>query len=101
MLKICNYIYIVRFLTSSSIQSSKNKLHQLTFKSKFYLFVKSETFIKFNTSCYIKLKLLITSFTLPVIQTSPIKRLLLSYLSPIISSRHTLKIYMLNIEKNT
>ena len=35
MLKICNYIYIVRLLTSSSIQSSKNKHHQLTFKSKF------------------------------------------------------------------
>ena len=35
MLKICNYIYIVRFLTSSSIQSTKNKHHQPTFKSKF------------------------------------------------------------------
>ena len=35
MLKICNYIYTVRFLTSCSIQSSKNKHHQPTFKSKF------------------------------------------------------------------
>ena len=35
MLKICNYIYIARFLTSSSIQSTKNKHHQPTFKSKF------------------------------------------------------------------
>ena len=35
MLKTCNYIYIVRFLTSSSIQLSKNKHHQPTFKSKF------------------------------------------------------------------
>ena len=38
MLKICNYIYIVRFLTSSCIQSSKNKHHQLTFKSKWTSF---------------------------------------------------------------
>ena len=35
MLKICIYIYTVRFLTSSSIQSSKNKHHQPTFKRKF------------------------------------------------------------------
>ena len=35
MLTICNYIYTVRFLTSSSIQSPKNKHHQPTFKSKF------------------------------------------------------------------
>ena len=52
MLKICNYIYTARFLTSCSIQSSKNKHHQPTVKSKFYLFVKSETFIKLNTSCH-------------------------------------------------
>ena len=35
MLKICNYVYTIRFLTSSFIQSSKNKHHQPTFKSKF------------------------------------------------------------------
>ena len=35
MLKICNYTYTVRFLTSSSIQSLKNKHHQTTLKSKF------------------------------------------------------------------
>ena len=35
MLRICNYIYTVRFLTSSSIQSFKNKHHQPTFKSRF------------------------------------------------------------------
>ena len=35
MLKICNYIYTARFLTFCSIQSSENKHHQPTFKSKF------------------------------------------------------------------
>ena len=35
MLKIYNYFYTARFLTSSSIQSSKNKHHDPTFKSKF------------------------------------------------------------------
>ena len=50
MLKICNNIYTSRFLSSSSIHSSKNKHHQTTFKSKFQLFVRSETFIKFILS---------------------------------------------------
>ena len=35
MLKISNNIYTARFPISSSTQSSNNKLHQLTFKSKF------------------------------------------------------------------
>ena len=35
ILKIWSYIYTSRFLTSSSIQSSKNKQNQPTFKSKF------------------------------------------------------------------
>ena len=35
MPKMCNFIYIVRSLTSSSIQSSKTKHHQPTFNSKF------------------------------------------------------------------
>ena len=35
MLEICNYIYTAQFLTFSPIQSSKNKHHQPTFKSKF------------------------------------------------------------------
>ena len=35
MLKICNNIYTDRSLISSSVQSSKNKHHQPTFKSKF------------------------------------------------------------------
>ena len=35
MLKICNNIYTTQFLTSSSIQSSKNKHHPPIFKSEF------------------------------------------------------------------
>ena len=35
MLKICSNIYTARFLASSSIQLSKNKHHQPTFKSRF------------------------------------------------------------------
>ena len=34
MLKICSNIYTARFLTSSYIQSSKNKHYQPNFKSK-------------------------------------------------------------------
>ena len=47
-----------RLLTSSSLQPSKKtknkkkkKQHQPTFKSNFYLFVKTGTFTKFNLQC--------------------------------------------------
>ena len=50
MLKICNNIYTSRFLTFSSIGHPKINTTNQLLKVNFKLFVKSETFIKFNTS---------------------------------------------------
>ena len=51
MLKISNNIYTARFPISSSLQSSNNKLHQLTFKGNLII-RKVRNFYQINMSCY-------------------------------------------------